>query len=157
MECIICGKYDCVAHKDFIENITKRILPKILNKEELNSNIQFLFTQKLCTICNYRQVIDFTGNLTREAIVEHNHSVDNRGSIRGLVCKSCNVIEGKYRKSVLSGLTHQECIEKYGIHWVNTMETYYTGKGGISPMDYCSNLTSLAFINDNNLDLMEID
>jgi hypothetical protein len=146
MHCVICSNIDCVNHKEFISSITKRILPKLLNKEELNDSIQFLFTQKVCTICNYSQVIDFSGNLTREAIVEHNHFVNDKGSIRGLVCKSCNVIEGKYRKSVLAGFTYEECIEKYGTYFVTKMESYYIGKGGINPME-CT----------NNSDLMEID
>jgi len=148
MECVICARIDCTAHKDFITAITKRILPKLLNTNDLNDSIRFLFSQKVCTICEYRQVIDFAGNLTKEAIVEHNHETeDDKGSIRGLVCKSCNVIEGKYRKSVLSGITHQQCTDKYGIYWVTKMETYYAGKGGITPMEYYT----------PEEDLMEID
>ena len=133
--CIICEKIECDSHSKFISEISKRILPKLLDKNELVESIKFLFSQKTCSICNHRQVIDFTGNLTREAIVEHNHEVEDKGSIRGLVCKSCNVIEGKYRKSILEGLPRSQLILKFGILFIEKMDEYYRKGGGVTIMD----------------------
>lgn len=87
-----------------------------------------------CPLCNTQIIKD--GNILNNACVDHYHEdVNNRGPIRGLICNSCNVIEGKIKKMVDEGKTYKQLCEKYDCEFISKIEKWYQQGGGVLPMD----------------------
>ena len=130
--CPICYSYSICNHHNIVKDLRKRIQTHILNKNDTEIEIARLYTHKKCHICNKTPLI-VDDNLTKDAIVEHYHE---GGIIRGLSCRSCNVIEGKIKKDIEKyKSTYDELLEKYDVDIVHRLNDYYRYGGGILPME----------------------
>lgn len=136
--CPICYSYILCNHKDIVKDLRKRIQKHIRDKNNTEAEIARLYTHKKCYICNKTPLI-VDNTLTKDAIVEHYHEEDNieqRGSIRGLSCRSCNVIEGKIKRDIEKyNSTYRDLLEKYDNDIVHRLNDYYRYGGGILPME----------------------
>ena len=140
--CPICYSYTICNHESIVKDLRKRIKKHISNKNDTEAEIARLYTHKKCYICNKSPLI-LEDNLTKDAIVEHYHEEDNdeqRGSIRGLSCRSCNVIEGKIKRDIEKyNSTYNDLLEKYDVDIVHRLNDYYRYGGGILPMETYDN------------------
>lgn len=142
--CPICYSHNIICnHYNIVKDLRKRIQKHIRDKKDTEAEIARLYTHKKCYICNKTPLI-VDDNLTKDAIVEHYHEEDNReqrGKIRGLSCRSCNVIEGKIKRDIEEyNSTYSDLLEKYDNDIVHRLNDYYRYGGGILPMEtHCDN------------------
>ena len=100
----------------------------------LFNSIELCKTHKFCNICKQIRMIQGE-KLTDECVVDHFHYRNNRGPIRGLLCKSCNIKEGKIRKSVDNLHSLAELEQVNGKKFIDKVSNHYKGIGGFLPMD----------------------
>jgi len=121
-----------------MELLKKRIKSHAARDTDIHSAIQLCLRDNYCAICHQKQMIDTThGCLTPDAVVDHYHRDSNgKGPIRGLLCKSCNVLEGKIRKMItVDYIPYDVLCEKYGNDMIQYIDCLYLRGGGILPMD----------------------
>jgi hypothetical protein len=130
--CPICYSFTLCNHQNIVKDLRKRIQKHIHNKNDTEAEIARLYTHKKCYICNKTPLI-LEDSLTKDAIVEHYHE---GGTIRGLSCRSCNVIEGKIKKDIEKyNTTYNDLLKKYDNDIVHRLNDYYRYGGGILPME----------------------
>jgi hypothetical protein len=60
--------------------------------------------------------------------------LNKRGPIRGLLCHSCNIKEGKIRKQIETQfITYNSLTSKYGEAYIENIDKLYVN-GGVLPM-----------------------
>lgn len=120
-----------------MDSLKKRIKSHAAKDTDIHEAIQLCLHDNYCAICHKINMIDIHGNLTPDAVVDHYHRDSNgKGPIRGLLCKSCNVLEGKIRKMVtVDYIPYDVLCEKYGNHMIQYIDCLYLRGGGILPMD----------------------
>ena len=131
---------------NFKKYIYKRCLEHCRNTEQSNYFVDYLFNNKEeweCFLCKTNLIEIGQNNkiyMNYDTIIDHYH-INNKGKgpIRGLLCKSCNIKEGKINADIINGISFNNLINKYkinyGKYFMNNIELYYSSRGGIWPMD----------------------
>ena len=96
-----------------------------------------------CFLCKTNLIeILYQNNIymNNNTIVDHYHIYDEgKGPIRALLCKSCNIKEGKIYADIKLGISYVQLLNKYeikyGKQFLNNIELYYNERGGMWPMD----------------------
>ena len=126
------AKYQTLKSK-----IRKRILTHsdTKTKKTIDAYVEKCAEHVYCQLCNKIKMIE-NYDLTTDCVVDHFHlDSESKGPIRGLLCKHCNVTEGKIRKLVEDySISFGELLKMYGNTFLTNLSILYTGSGGIIPM-----------------------
>jgi hypothetical protein len=116
--------------------LKKRIRSHASKDVDINKALLLCISSNICFLCKDKTLIDHNNKLTHEAIVDHYHrDINGKGTIRGLICKSCNVKEGKIRQLVEKReISYNKLINRYGKEYIENINILYKN-GGILPME----------------------
>ena len=114
--------------------LRKRILSHASKDININNAILICLSNHKCFLCKDKTLIE-NNKLSKEAVVDHYHrDINGKGNIRGLICRRCNIKEGKIRKFVENGFSFNKLIKKYGKDYMDNINILYRN-GGILPME----------------------
>lgn len=103
-------------------------------RKKMYDSIELCKRHNYCNICKQVRMYQ-NDKLTDACIVDHFHYPNDKGPIRGLLCKSCNITEGKLRKDVDSMHSYAELVQRYTRPLIDKVEMHYKGIGGFLPME----------------------
>lgn len=105
-ECSACGKYRHIYYGSGLCTTCYKFTVKYkITKEKLIE----LRSIKNCQLCDV-EVSHSVFNTKTQAVIDHDHKT---GRVRGILCSSCNVIDGRFRD-----LDHLEAFYKNYRRWI---------------------------------------
>jgi hypothetical protein len=124
------------SHISLVKSPFKSTFQKSVRKCQVDIDIETCLTDTYCRMCKEKRMILSDNTLSNDCCVDHYHADDNdKGPIRGLLCSSCNTIEGKVRQKVEKcAFSYVDIVKKFGIFMVSQIEKLYKGTGGVFPM-----------------------
>ena len=72
----------------------------------------------------------------QDCVIDHWHeNEDGTGSLRSVLCKKCNSLEGRIKKDMENDKSYKELVNIYGESILEKIDIYYIQYGGIMRMD----------------------